>query len=143
MNITTYKRTKTPSLFNNFFNDFMTDFIDSSMERYLEQSWPKVNIEETEKDYKISAELPGIEKEAINVEFNNNVLTITGEKKEEKEEKEKTFHKKEMFTGKFSRSFSLPDTVDAENIKAEFKNGVLELNIPKTDNNISKKIEIK
>jgi HSP20 family protein len=94
---------------------------------------PAVDIVEEETGIVIKAEVPGLTKDEITVEVHEGVLTIKGEKKEEKEEKTKHFYRSERRYGAFERSFSLPETVDAENIKASFKNGLLELTIPKIE----------
>jgi HSP20 family protein len=92
---------------------------------------PTVNISETETEYMIRAELPAIPKEAVEVTFDDGMLTISGERKQNKEEKTEKFHRVESFYGKFSRSFSLPDNVDSAAIRAESKDGVLSVHVPK------------
>jgi HSP20 family protein len=104
---------------------------------------PPVDIEETEKEYLIKAELPEVAKENVKVETLDGVLTIEGERKHEKEEKGKKFHKVERAYGKFVRQFALPREVEAEKIKAEFKDGVLHLHLPKTAAATPKAIEVK
>ena len=100
---------------------------------------PKVEILETEKELVFTAELPGMVKENIEINFENDVLTIQGEKKEEKEEKlpEKNggprYHLWERTYGAFRRTFILPKTVDVTKIVAEMKNGVLKIQMPKTE----------
>ncbi len=92
-----------------------------------------VDVVEDEKGYTLKAEVPGIKKEEISVEVNDGVLVISGEKKEEKEEKNRVFHRVERRYGKFQRSFYLPDGVVADNITAAYKDGILELRIPKQE----------
>lgn len=92
---------------------------------------PKVDIAETKEAFELSVQLPGVSKEDIKVELDGNVLTISGERKFNKEETDKTWRKVESFYGAFSRSFTLPDNVDKENIKANSKDGILLINIPK------------
>lgn len=104
---------------------------------------PRVDIQETEKDFVISAEIPGIGKDDVNVDIADGILTIKGERKQEKEEKGKIFHRIERSYGSFRRSFTLPDNVDENKIKASFKDGMLSLNIPKTPKTEPKAIEIK
>ncbi len=127
---------------DSFFDNFMTDFFEKGVERCTDSKWPKVDIEETENVFLLSGELPGIDRENIKIELENNVLSISGTRNEEKEEEERNFHLRETFRGSFSRSFTLPDSVDGENITAEFKNGLLLLNIPKSVEKKSRKIEI-
>jgi len=105
---------------------------------------PTANSREGEKAYYIELDLPGIEKDDINITVDNNILTISGERKVKNEMKSEDYYKIESSYGKFSRSFEFPDNIDLENIKAEAENGVLEIVIPKMDKqNKAKKIEIK
>lgn len=104
---------------------------------------PPVDIEETEKEYVIKAELPEVAKENVKVEMLDGVLTIEGERKQEKEEKGKKFHKVERAYGKFVRQFALPTEVEATRIQAEFKDGMLNVHLPKTAAAKPKAIEVK
>ncbi len=100
-----------------------------------EISWgkvPAVDVTDTEKAYEITAELPGLDEKNVEVKFSNGVLTIKGEKKEEREEKKKDYHLSERRYGSFQRSFTVPDGVDAEKIDATFKDGLLTVSLPKT-----------
>ena len=95
---------------------------------------PKVDIVEDDKSYKLSAELPGLELDDINLDLSDGVLTLSGEKKTEKEEtKEGNYHMMERSYGFFKRSFSLPPSVEEDKIKADFKKGVLNISMPKSD----------
>jgi len=93
---------------------------------------PAVDITERDKDYAITAELPGMDEKDIEVKFADGMLTIKGEKKEEREEKKKDCYLSERRFGSFQRSFQLPDRVDADKIEASFKNGVLTVVMPKS-----------
>jgi HSP20 family protein len=93
---------------------------------------PAVDVQETEKEYLIKADLPDVKKEDVKVELLDGALTIEGERQQEKEEKGKKFHKIEREYGKFLRRFALPTEVDASNVQAEFKNGVLNVHLPKS-----------
>ena len=104
---------------------------------------PQVDIAETEKEFVIKAEIPEVKKEDVKVTVENGVLTIRGERKQEAEEKGKKFHRVERHYGSFTRSFTLPDNVDAANIKASFKDGMLALQIQKTVEAKPKSIEVK
>ncbi len=106
---------------------------------------PAVNTREDDKAYVIEIDLPGIKKEDIEITTEDNVLTISGERKYTDEVKEEDYYKIESAYGKFSRSFTLPEKVDADKITAESKNGVLEVVIPKVQEKDKqpKKIEIK
>lgn len=115
-----------------------------SREVFTTTEWsPKVDIVETDKEYTIKAELPEVNKEDVKVNVENGELTISGERKQEKEEKGKKFHRIERFYGSFMRSFTLPDNVDAANIKASFKDGMLNLTLPKTAEAKPKATEVK
>ena len=106
---------------------------------------PRVNTREGEYAYHVELDLPGIKKEDIDITTEDNVLTISGERKMKEEVKEDDYYKVESTYGKFSRSFTLPEKIDVENIHAESKDGVLEVVIPKLkEEEIKpKKIEIK
>ncbi len=106
---------------------------------------PSVNTRESEFAYHIEMDLPGIKKDDIEITTEDNVLTISGERKLKEEAKDEEYYKVESAYGKFSRSFTLPEKVDFSAIQAEFKDGVLEVTIPKLKEEESKpkKIEIK
>ena len=104
---------------------------------------PQVDIAETPKEFTIKAEIPEVKKEDVKVSIDSGVVTIQGERKQEKEEKDKKFHRIERFYGSFSRSFSLPENIDANAAQATFKDGVLTLQIPKTAAAQPKAIEVK
>jgi HSP20 family protein len=108
-------------------------------------SAPVVDVVEREKEYQITAELPGLSEKDLEVVVADEILTIKGEKKEEKEEKAKNYYVSERRYGAFQRSFQLPPGVDAEKIEAGFQNGVLTLTLPKTPEaqKSEKKIAIK
>lgn len=93
---------------------------------------PAVDITEKDGAYEITAELPGMVEKDIDVQFSDGMLTIKGEKKEEKEEKKKDYHLSERHFGSFQRSFRVPEGVQPNEITAEFKNGVLSLTLPKS-----------
>ena len=104
---------------------------------------PTVDISETDGEYQIKAEIPDVRKEDVKVTVEDGVLTIQGERKQEKEEKGKRYHRIERSYGSFVRSFSLPDVIDEEKVKAEFKDGVLSLHLPKSEKAKPKAIEVK
>jgi len=104
---------------------------------------PRVDIVETDKAFIIKAEVPEVKKEDVKVSVDNGVLSVCGERKQEKEEKGKTLHRVERHYGTFCRSFTLPENVDENNIKATFKDGMLSLEIPKTEAPKPKTIEVK
>jgi HSP20 family protein len=104
---------------------------------------PRVDIAETDKEFVIKAEIPEVKKEDVKVTVDSGVLTIRGERKQEKEEKGKKFHRIERRYGSFTRSFTLPDNIDENTIKASFNEGMLKLQIPKTEEVKPKAIEVK
>jgi HSP20 family protein len=104
---------------------------------------PSVDVTETDKEIEITAELPGLEEKDVQVNFADNVLTIRGEKKAEKEEKDKTYRMVERSYGSFMRSLELPDGVDANAIKASIDKGVLKVTVPKPAPAQVKKIDVK
>jgi HSP20 family protein len=104
---------------------------------------PTVDISETDGEYLIKAELPEVKKEDVKVTVENGVLTLQGERRQEKEEKGKRYHRVERSYGSFVRSFSLPESVDEGAVKAEYKDGVLNLHLPKTEKVKPKAIDVK
>jgi HSP20 family protein len=117
---------------------------DGEKEALTVAEWsPLVDIEESEKEYVIKAELPEIKKEDVKVTVENDVLTITGERKFEKEEKGKKYHRVERSYGSFARSFALPEDADGTKVSAEYKDGVLRIHLPKSEKAKPKTIEVK
>jgi HSP20 family protein len=104
---------------------------------------PAVDIQETDNEYVVKADLPEVKKEDVKVEFEDGVLSVEGERKQEREEKGKKFHKVERAYGKFVRRFALPTEVDATKVSAEFKEGVLSVHLPKSPNGKPKAISVK
>ena len=109
-----------------------------------EMEWsPVADISETDTEYLVKAELPGVKREDVKVTQEDGVLTIEGERKYEKEEKGEKAHRVERFYGTFSRSFSIPQDADAKAIRAETKDGVLNVHIPKLKVEKPKPVQIK
>jgi len=104
---------------------------------------PLVDISEDDKEYLIKAELPDIKKEDIKLSVHDNVLSISGERKYEKEEKGKKYHRVERAYGSFLRSFTLPEDADASTVAAESKDGILKVHLPKSEKAKPKSIEVK
>jgi HSP20 family protein len=110
---------------------------------FASASWvPAVDIEETPEALRVIAELPGMKREDIQVEFENGMLTIRGTRTREEEKKEKNFHRVERSFGSFVRAFRLPATVDAEKISATYEDGVLTLEMPKREESKARRIQI-
>lgn len=120
--------------FNNFMDDFFAtvpsilhdDFVAPAL-----RSFTPVNIRETENDYVLEVVAPGFQKEDFKINLDNNTLTISAEKKEETENQDEKFIRKEYKQQSFSRSFTIDENIDAENISAKYVNGVLTLNLAK------------
>ena len=104
---------------------------------------PLVDITEDDKEYLIKAELPDVKKEDIKLTVDEDVLTITGERKYEKEEKGKKYHRVERAYGSFMRSFTLPEDADGAKVSAECKDGLLKVHLPKSEKAKPKSIEVK
>lgn len=104
---------------------------------------PAVDITEREDAYLVELELPGLTKEDVKITMENNILTIRGEKKQEKEEKRGSYHRSERCYGSFQRSFTLPTTVKSDKIEAQYKNGILTVTLPKVEDAKAKAIEVK
>jgi HSP20 family protein len=113
-------------------------------EKMTVSEWmPLVDIIEDEKEYMIKAELPEVKKEDVKVTVENGTLSITGERKFEKEEKGKKYHRVERAYGSFMRSFTLPEGTTADKVSAEFKDGVLKVHLPKSEEVKPKSIDVK
>lgn len=103
---------------------------------------PVIDISEDEHEYMIKAEIPEVQKEDVQVTVENGVLSIRGERKFEKEDKHKTYHRIERCYGSFSRSLALPDDADPDRVSAEFKDGLLRVRMPKSEAKKPKQIEV-
>jgi HSP20 family protein len=109
-----------------------------------EETWvPSLDFSETKTDMVVKAELPGIDPKDIDISLNEGILTIKGEKRQEKEEKEEGYHLVERSYGSFTRSIRLPREVQNEKINASYKNGVLKITLPKSEEAKKKEIKIK
>jgi HSP20 family protein len=116
----------------------------SDADNFAFSEWaPAVDIEETADEYLVKADLPDVKKENVKVEFEDGVLTVEGERKLDNEEKGKKFHKIERAYGKFVRRFALPTEVDASRLSADFKEGVLNVHLPKSADGKPKAITVK
>jgi HSP20 family protein len=131
----------TPSrnLFDRLFGDWsLTSVFDEDKE------WvPAFDIAENDKDYVVTAELPGIDIKDVDITISEGIFTVKGEKKHEKEENTDGYHMIERRYGSFSRSFRIPGKVETDKIDANYKDGVLKVLIPKVEGTETKKIEIK
>jgi HSP20 family protein len=140
------KKIKTMSLirYNSALNDFVPTSFSNLIDRFFNESVartggsaysfvPRVDVVETEKAYEIHVAVPGMNKEDFNIDLKDNYLTISGERKFQNENKEKNLYSIETQYGTFSRSFSLPENVDASKISAAYVNGILEVTVPKDE----------
>lgn len=114
------------SIVDKFFNDTLQR---SGMNNFV----PKVDVLENDKAFELHVEVPGMNKDDFNIEVNDNYLTVSGERKFTNEKNEKNFHSIETRYGSFSRSFALPENVNADKIAARYNNGILELTVPKDE----------
>ena len=128
-------------VFDRFFNDFrLSPFKDRDL-----TTLPKVDIKETKKEVLVSAELPGLEAKDLDISITDDVLTLRGEKRQESKREEENYFHMECAYGAFNRSIPLPSEVESNNVKAEFKNGILKIALTKKpeEQRKAKKIEIK
>ncbi len=117
---------------------------ESGKEAMTVAEWsPHVDITEDDKEYVIKADLPEVKKEDIKLTVQDNVMSISGERKYEKEEKGKKYHRVERAYGSFMRSFTLPEDADGSKVNAEYKDGVLNVRLPKSEKAKPKSIEVK
>ena len=142
MTIMKYGRPET-DLFGKRFSDIMDEFFSDAVANRRSSFSPGIDISETETQYVVDVELSGIEKKDIDLNIENNRLTISGERKFEKTEDGKQYHRVETSYGTFSRSLQLPENVNPDSIKASYKDGILNVSIDKSEEKLKKQIEIK
>jgi HSP20 family protein len=126
-------------------NKLFDDFFGHPVARtdWTEGVWsPSVDVSEDKDNVVIKAEMPGMNKDDVKISIQDNVLTLKGEKRQEKEQKDKNYHRVERSYGSFCRSFQLPTSVKSDNIKANYKDGVLSVTLPKTEEVKPKEIPI-
>lgn len=126
-------------LFDNFFHGDLTDTTSAFTSTWI----PAVDIAERENDFDVKMELPGVAKEDVKITMQEGILTVKGEKKQEKESKGSDYHRVERSYGSFQRSFSLPAAVRAADIDASFSDGVLRITLPKAEEARPKQIDVK
>jgi len=135
------RRKEAPSLprtIDDLFSELASGWRDDSWASFE----PRINVSETEKELKVTAELPGMEKKDVSVEVDNGMLTIKGEKKQETEDKGEKWYRVERVTGSFYRSVALNVDVDAAKCKATLDNGVLKVSLPKKEEKSPKNVSI-
>jgi HSP20 family protein len=149
--LTTRRFNRLPSLWRDPFtalreemNDLRTRLMGEEDEGWFTGAVvPALDVSETETAIDVRMDLPGITAKDIDIQVNGNMLTVSGERKEEKEEKGKTFHRVERRYGNFSRSVTLPCAVNENEVAAEYKDGVLMIKLPKTEESKTHKIKVK
>lgn len=124
------------------FSDIMDEFFNDAVNARRDSFVPSIDVSETDNQFLITAELPGMKKDDINISLENNRLSISGERTFENEEKGKTYHRVETQYGSFSRSFQLPDNISEESITAKYEDGLLNITIDKSEEKVKKQIEI-
>lgn len=134
------------NVFSPFGND-LRHFFDRvgfpAWESTLSKEWnPSLNVTEDESAIHVSVELPGVDRENVNLQFHDGVLTVSGEKKYEKSSEDEESKRQERYFGQFYRSVSIPTDIDSENIKAQYKDGILKITLPKTEVSKPKQILI-
>ncbi|MBI82709.1 MAG: heat-shock protein Hsp20 [Planctomycetaceae bacterium] len=124
----------------------MKDFLESAFgeqDHTVRGIVPRINVSETNTHYEVTAELPGMKPEDIHVELNEGQLSISGERQAEAKGEGETFHRLESLYGQFRRVIAVPDTINAENIDAQFQHGLLSISLPKSEREVPKRIDIK
>ena len=134
-------RSFTPSrdLFDRFFDDWDFPSLFSDKNEWT----PAFDIAENDKEYVVTAELPGIDIKDVEISISDGLLSVKGEKKHEKEDKGENYHRIERHYGSFHRSFRIPERVEADRVDASYKDGILKVLLPKSERTETKKIEIK
>ena len=121
-----FRPTTFSSMLDNFFNE-------AANTNRVSRFRPGADVVETEKSFEIHIAVPGMEKKDINIDVNEGVLTISGERKFENKEEGRNYHTVETSYGSFSRTFNIPELVDSSNIEASYKNGILKVDLPKDE----------
>ncbi len=124
--------------FSDILDDFFTDAVSTRQSRFI----PSVDVAESEKHFEIEFQIPGMKKEDINVNLENGILTVSGERAFKNEEKDKKYHRVETRYGSFTRSLQLPDSIDPESVKAAYNDGILSITVDKSEKKRSKQIKI-
>lgn len=143
MKLVPYLRRSEAPIASNLFDEFFRDFPFGSPLLESRETWvPSVDILEKDDALIFRAELPGMTEKDINLKIEGNTLILKGERKMENEDDKNNYHRVESYYGSFSRSFRLPDTVDFDKIKAEYKNGVLTITLPHKPETKSREIQV-
>lgn len=138
---TDYDYPAIPKRFTDMIDEFFNDAVATSNAGGT--FVPGIDISENDSHFHINVNLPGMKKEDININLDDRVLTISGERRQEEEKKDTRYHLVETRYGKFERAFTLPDNIKPDSIKAKYENGVLRLGVEKAEKKVSKQIEVK
>lgn len=131
------RTTSTPVRFSNWLDDIFDEAFNTGG-----TFTPEMNVYENDKEFEVTVALPGMNKDDIDISLENNMLTISGERKMEQEENGRRYHRIESRFGRFSRSLPFPDVIDGDNIRANYENGVLHVTIPKLKEKAGRKIKV-
>ncbi len=142
MKLIHYTRPET-DLFGARFSDLMDEFFSDVVQKRRDSFVPSMDVSETETQFEVDVYLPGLRKEDIQIEMENGLLTVSGERKMEREEAGRKFHKIENLYGIFRRSLQLPDHIDHDSVHAEFQDGILRISVNKSEEKVRKQITIK
>ncbi|HUF10842.1 MAG TPA: Hsp20/alpha crystallin family protein [Rhodothermales bacterium] len=124
-------------------NRFFDEFLPVNTESDTPTAWtPRVDLSETESEFRILLDLPGMKKDDVTINFESDMLTITGERREENSREDVNYYRTERFFGRFSRSFTFPKAVEIDSISAVFEDGVLTVKVPKAAESKPRKITI-
>ena len=136
------ERLSNEDVFPRRFSDLLDEFFDDAVTTQQSSFVPRIDLSEDENQFEINVELPGMDKDNIDVSLENNQLTVSGKREWKQENDGKTYHRVETSYGEFTRSFTLPENVDEESISAKYNDGVLNITIDKAEDKVSKKIDI-
>ena len=140
--LTRTRRPEAPTFWHNDLDDLFSGFFSNTQTGLAAKAWPAVDVANKESHIEVRVEVPGCSSEDLNVTVEDNILTITGEKKQSQETKDDTLYHRESVYGSFRRDIRLPSDVDAEHIEASYNQGILDLVCPKSDKSKTVKIKV-
>lgn len=141
MKLIRYTRPQT-DLFGKRFSDIMDEFFNDVVTAQRDSFIPAMDVAETDTHFEVDLALPGLAKDQIRIETENGLLTVSGERSIEGEKKNRTYHKIENAFGAFNRTIQLPEHIDQDSIRAEFKDGILRIRIEKSEQKVRKEVKI-
>ena len=140
--LTRTRRSEAPTFWHNDLDDLFSGFLANTHAGSTAKAWPAVDVTNKESEIQVRVEIPGCSPDDLNITVEDNVLTVTGEKKQSQETKEDTLYHRESVYGSFRRDIRLPSDVDADNINASYEQGVLSFVCPKSDKAKTVKIKV-